>query len=130
MARFEGFISKKVVKAWLETYEYMIAGDRPPDALPGNSGPKSADGIKAGFLNRVMLEQAIESLSPLTKACCKARWVHKLPRKQVLDTLGISKEVYYNRCDQAIEEIYQFVNGGLLPVKNLVEAITVGKKGA
>lgn len=109
--RIEGLVSKKAIKKWLENYEYLAAGDKPPDAPPSNSGPKAYDGVTGGQLNKIMLDQAVESLSPLTQACIRARYIHKLPLRRTLKALGISAAIYYNRCDQGINDMYFFLNG-------------------
>lgn len=121
--RVEGYVSKKVIKGWLMTYEYLEAGDRPPDAPPTNSGPKNRDGISGGQLNKLMLDQAIENLPPLAKACVKARWVHRLPKGKTLRVLGITDGVYYNRCDLAINLIHAAINGEAGRYKALADKI-------
>ncbi|WP_433958554.1 hypothetical protein [Cytobacillus horneckiae] len=111
MKKIEGYVSKKAVRYWLDNYEYLEANDVPPDAPPSNSGPKSFDGITSNQLNKLMLDQAIENLPKLAKACCKARWVHKLPVKKTVTMLEINQEVYYNRCRLAINLIQKEING-------------------
>ncbi|MGP9042117.1 hypothetical protein [Cytobacillus kochii] len=111
MTRIEGYVSKKTVLSWLEDYESLDAGDVPPEALPSNSGPKAYDGVSARQLNKMMLDQAIENLPKLAKACCKARWVHKIPVNKTLRILDIERDVYYNRCRLAVTLIYQEING-------------------
>lgn len=128
MVKIEGYVSKKVVKDWLENYASMHAKDRPVDAMPMSSGPKPSDGVTATQLNKVMLDQAIEALPILTKACCKARWVYGFPVDSTVNTLDISREIYYSRCDEAVELIYRALNGekaayiGLLRKINAVKA--------
>lgn len=121
--RVEGYVSKKAVKRWLEDYEYIAAGDSPPDAPPSNSGPKNNDGWGAGKLNKIMLDQAIENLPPLVRACVKARWVHKLPLRKTLRILEIKEGVYYNRCDLGVDLIYQELNGEVGRYKALYDKI-------
>lgn len=111
MGIVEGYISKATVVKWLEDYEYMVAGEAPPDAPPGNSGPKAYDGVSAAKLNKIMLDQAIDRLSPLKKNVIVCRYVRKLPRKEALKRLGISESVYYNRLKLAIDEMYSSLNG-------------------
>jgi DNA-directed RNA polymerase specialized sigma24 family protein len=124
MVRVEGYISKKNIVRWLEHYEYLQVGDQQPDALPmSTGGPKADDGISGGFLNRVMLDQAIDNLPPLMKACIKARYVHKLPLGKTLRVLGIGQGVYYERCKMAVDHIYKELNGDRLGVKALLEKI-------
>lgn len=123
MPRIEGYVSKKVIKRWLEEYEYLEAGDLPPDAPPSNSGPKSKDGISGRQLNKLMLDQAIEQLPPLQKACIKARYVERLPLKVTLRGLEVSAKVYYNRCDVAINNMYYYLNGKAANAVDLLKAI-------
>jgi DNA-directed RNA polymerase specialized sigma24 family protein len=121
--RVEGYISKKVIKRWLEEYDYLAAGDRPPDAPPTNSGPKAYDGVSAGKLNKIMLDQAIDRLPPLMKACIRARYIYKLPLKATLRALGIGPKIYYNRCDLAIRHIYYQLNGRTANIMDLLKEI-------
>jgi DNA-directed RNA polymerase specialized sigma24 family protein len=121
--KIEGFISKKTIKRWLEDYEYLTAGDRPPDAPPTNGGPKPDDGITNGQLNKLMLDQAINDLPPLMKACVKSRYVYKLRLGKTLKVLGISGGVYYERCRMAIDHIYAQLNGEKANYKALFDKI-------
>lgn len=109
--RVEGYISKKTIRSWLENYDSLQAKDRPVDAPVVSSGPKPADGVTASQLNKVMLDQAIASLPILTKACCKARWVNRLPVRRTVEILDISKSIYYERCEMAVDLIYRQLNG-------------------
>lgn len=111
MKQIDGYISKKVVREWLANYNAMQAGERPVDAIVMSSGPKPSDGVTSGQLNKVMLDQAIEALPILTKACCKARWVHGFPVNRTVAVLDISREIYYARCKEAVELIYLALNG-------------------
>jgi DNA-directed RNA polymerase specialized sigma subunit len=120
----EGLIKKLTIIGWLENYEYLEAKDTPPDAMPGNSGPKSYDGVSASQLNKLMLDQAIDKLPKLTKAICKAHWVHKIPVKKTLQTLEISKSVYNDRKKQAVDLIYQDLNGIRANYVGLLDKIT------
>ena len=123
MVKIEGYISKRTIKRWLENYDSLAAEDRFPDAISTHSGPKAYDGISNSRLNRMMLDQAIENLPDLMKACIKARYIYKLPRKRTLQLLGISSAVYYNRCKLAIDHIYLDLNGDLAGIKRLLEKI-------
>ncbi|AYP68433.1 hypothetical protein HWB91_gp63 [Bacillus phage vB_BboS-125] len=121
--RVEGYVSKKAIQRWLENYEYLEAGDTPPDTPPTNSGPKNQDGISGGQLNKLMLDQAIENLPPLAKACILARWVHKLSRAKTLRVLGISDAIYRNRCSLGIDLIHSEINGEVGRYKALADKI-------
>lgn len=123
MANIEGYVNKKTIRAWLDNYEYLEAGDILPDAVPSSSGPKAYDGISARQLNKVMLDQAIDNLPKLAKACCKARWVHKMPVNKTLDMLDIERDVYYNRCSLAVDLIYRELNGERASYVSLLEKI-------
>ena len=104
-------IPKKTILGWLENYEYLAVGDRPPEAVPTNSGPKSADGIRNGFLNKVMLDNAVDHLPTKYKAIIKSKYYHQHPRKKTLLLLGISKTTYYAWIEQAVSLIYENLNG-------------------
>lgn len=126
MKRIEGYVSKKAILFWLENYEYLEAGDRPPDAPVTSSGPKSYDGIKANQLNKMMLDQAIEELPKLEKACVKARWVYGFRRKQRLkmcDMLGISEAMFFSRSNQSIKLLHDRINGEAAKYKALLDKI-------
>jgi hypothetical protein len=123
LKRIEGYISKKAVRYWLENYEYLEAGDRPPDAPPSNSGPKSPDGVSANQLNKIMLDQAIENLPPLHKACVKARWVYKFRMSHTLRTLEIGSSVYKQRTNEAITLIHDELNGDKVGYMGLLSEI-------
>ena len=123
--RIEGFVSKKAITYWLENYEYLAAGDRPPDApVVSSGGAKSQDGVRDSQLNLVMLDQAIKNLPSLTKAVCKAKWVHRFPRKRTLQVLGISESVYNRHRQAAIQLIYQELNGEIANYKSLMDKIS------
>lgn len=126
MVQIEGYVSKKVIRQWLENYEYMEVGDRPPDAPVTNSGPKSADGIKGGQLNKLMLDQAIEELPLLERACVKARWVHRFSPKQrrkMCERLGITNDMYRSRSEQSVKLLHDRINGEVALYKRLFDKI-------
>jgi DNA-directed RNA polymerase specialized sigma24 family protein len=123
MKKIEGYVSKKVILYWLENYEYLQAKDTPPDAIPTNSGPKSYDGVSANQLNKVMLDQAIDELPKLAKACIKSRYVYKIAAGRTCSVLDISKDVYYDRCKLGVDLIYQQLNGERANYKKLLEKI-------
>lgn len=125
--RIEGLVSKKAVLGWLENYESLVAGDRPFDAMPSNSGPKVFDGVSGGQLNRIMLDAAIDDLPPVLAVCLKYRWVEQLPLGQALYRTGIPKSTYYRRCGKAVEYIYYHVNGIAAGIKDLLTQIGASK---
>jgi DNA-directed RNA polymerase specialized sigma24 family protein len=125
--RIGGHIKKADIKLWLENYQALQTGDRFFDAQPTNSGPKSDDGISGMQLNKIMLDQAIEKLDVLERACILARYVHQLPLQRTLEQLEVSDAVYYQRCRSAIDSIYRQINGGdRLGAMNLVSKIIGG----
>ncbi|TVX92210.1 sigma-70 family RNA polymerase sigma factor [Paenibacillus agilis] len=97
-----------------------------PDAAPQNGGPKAYDGVSGGRLNKIMLDNAIAELSPFMRAVVKCRWTRQLPVKDTVKMLGISKSVYYNRCDLAIEQLYIQVNGKAAGIQALYDRIARG----
>ena len=121
--RVEGLISKKVIKSWLEQWEYLEAGDKPLDAVVMNSGPKNRDGVSSSQINRIMLEAAIADMPPVLYLCLKYRWIDQVPIVKIVEATGIPKSTYYRRCDKAVEFIYYHVNGMAAGVKDLIDRI-------
>lgn len=109
--KVEGYVSKAVVKRWLENYSSLVSGDVMQDAPAGNSGPKTYDGIRGGQLNKIMLEQAIKSLSPLHRSCIEAKYVEQLPKHITIKALEISEGIYKKRINDGIDQIYRYLNG-------------------
>ncbi|MEK4879320.1 hypothetical protein [Paenibacillus sp. FSL R5-0908] len=109
----EGFVSKKNIRRLLVNYHTLENGDQlpNPDDMPVNGGPKAYDGVNGGRLNKIMLDDAIGQLSPWMQAVVKCRWTRQLPVKDALQLLHVSKDVYYQRCDLAVEQLYINVNG-------------------
>ncbi|XJZ25965.1 hypothetical protein ACF5W4_11185 [Bacillota bacterium Lsc_1132] len=89
--KVDGYVSKKVIKRWLENYEALAVGEAPDDAPPSNSGPKNYDGISGGQLNKIMLDQAIGKLSPLKRSCIEAKYIERLPLGITLKALEINQ---------------------------------------
>jgi len=121
--RIEGYVSKKVIRQWLDNYESLVVGDRSFDELPGNSGPDEYDGIYAGQLNKVMLEHAIENLPKNEKRCCENRWLYKTPVRHTVNVLGISVSDYYRYCGNSIDLIHKRLNGEMVGVKDLLNRL-------
>ena len=114
MIRIEGYISKRNIRRWLENYEALAAGDRSPDAVPSNSGPKAYDGVSGARINLIMLNQALDQLrqeKPKTYCCVKARWLMQLRTVDALRQLGIDRGEYTGRCNAAVDFIFERVNG-------------------
>jgi hypothetical protein len=123
LVKIQGYVTAKVVRGWLENYHVLAAGDKPLDAVPANSGPRPYDGVTGTQLNKIMLDMAIQALPPHLKACVYARWIRKWPLRKSLASLGLIKETYYNRCDQAVAFIQKHINGRAVGVKALAEKI-------
>ncbi|MCM3079583.1 hypothetical protein [Brevibacillus invocatus] len=124
--KIQDYISKKIIRLWLDNYTAVAAGDRLDSTKPHNSGPKPVDGIMPGRINLIMLNGAIESLSQELKAVVYSRWINKLPLEQALKIFGMQKAEYLSACDQAVDDIYYQVNGGATITKgalSLVDAI-------
>lgn len=129
MQRIEDYVSKKVIMFWLDGYHELAHGERPEDAPVVNGGQKAADGVSATKLNKIMLDQAIDSLPLIERACVKARWTHKISRRDRLrmcKQLGISEAMYWTRSRQAVTLIYERVNGKAAGYKALFEKIIDG----
>ena len=106
----DGYVSKKVIKHWLENYYTMITGDT-PDEVPGSGGgPKNYDGVSGAQLNKIMLDEAVATLSPLKKNIIISKYVKLETMKTTLRTLNISQSVYFNRLKNAIDDIYVHLN--------------------
>lgn len=120
-------MTRRAVQSWLEHYEALQAGDRPMDYVPGNSGPRTRDGVSGGRVNRIMLDDALKKLPPLLLACVTYRWLRPIRRKEALERLGVSKDVYYRRCNWAIDYLYAEVNGLAVNRQALLEAIRQDK---
>jgi fimbrial chaperone protein len=109
--KVDGYISKQVITRWLESYEFMANGDSDPDAPPSNSGPKNYDGVSGGRLNKIMLDQALKSLSPLKRSVIEAKYIEKLPLAITLRALEIGESVYRDRLEKGIDDMYRYLNG-------------------
>ena len=126
MVRIEGFISRKVIRSWLDNYDSLAAQDVAVDALPSNSGAKSYDGVGGSQMNKVMLDDAIEHLPPLIRACTIARWIKRWDTREATKTLRVSRDLYFIRCSQAVDLIYLQLNGSAVNYRNLVKEIKKG----
>lgn len=127
MVRIEGIISRRVIRAWLDNYQALEAQDVEIDAIPTNAGAKSYDGVSGKQLNFIMLQAAILDLPQEIRRCVIARWIELHGLGETLRQLGLTKDVYYKRCDQAINLIYYALNGLAVNYAKLVAEI---KKGA
>lgn len=119
----KGYVSKKAIRGWLENYESLVVGDRAFDELPGNSGPSEYDGIYPGYLNKVMLEHAVDKLPSKEKTCCKNRWYYKKAVRYTTNELSITVDDYYRLCNKAIDLIYRDLNKEMIGVKKLLRII-------
>jgi fimbrial chaperone protein len=132
MARIEGYVSKKNVRRWLVNYQALANGDQIDDGqvVIVNSGPKAYDGVSGGKLNKIMLDKALADMRralPFSWRCCLYRWIKPIMRREALQLLGVSSEVYTRGCNEAVDYVYKHVNGELIPYKRLMEAIN-GKR--
>lgn len=121
--KLEGYISKKVIRNWLENYEALEANDIPLDQVPGNSGPRESDGITSTMLNKAMLDQAVENLPEELRTCVKNRWYYKHAVRHTCNMLRISIHEYYKLCDEALDTIYRDLNGEMVGIKQLLKRI-------
>lgn len=129
MSNVDGYIPKRIIKALLENYQALQACDVSLYEVATNSGSKSYDGVTRRQLNLIMLDDAIAGLPPSVWVCATARWVAKRPLGETLRKLGVSKDVYYSRCDLAVDLIYEQVNGRLANYKELAAKILKEEKG-
>lgn len=121
--RVEGLISRKSIMRWLDEYEYMATGTRNPEAPEGSGGTKPADGISGTQLNKIMLDEAMETLTPLVRACLRSKYVYRLTNKQGTKALGIGASVYARRCEQGIDALYYKVNGQAANIADLLAKV-------
>lgn len=119
----EGYVTKKNIRRWLDNYAALVAGDKPLDAIPSNSGPKDYDGVTGGRLNKIMLDDAIKQLPRLERVCLTCKWLREMRPAEALRVLGITKAEYTRGCNAAIDSIYASINGPMAGVKRLMEQI-------
>lgn len=123
MKQVEGYISHKNVRRLLDQYDLLVTGRVMALDSSGHGGPREYDGISGGRMNKIMLDQAISKLTPFMQLIVKCRWTKRIPLQKALQGLGISKDVYYKRCDEAVEQIYFYINGksaGLLALSSIL----------
>lgn len=127
--KVKGFVPRSQVKAWLEHYDALDAGDCgfDEDAPPGNSGPKEYDGVTGLRMIKIMLDAAIQRLPPALRQVVIYRWIDKAQRSVILQKTGLSKDTYYARCDQAVDTVWQDVNGLAPNYQELAAAIKMDK---
>jgi len=121
--KVQGYIAKETVKKLLANYQGLIAGDLAVDAMPCNSGPKAYDGVTGMLLNKIMLDEAVESLPPKLRACVTLRWLRGKSRGETLMELAIGQKEYYKSCDLAVDAIYRKINGRATNYQNLLNKI-------
>lgn len=126
--RVADYISKKNIYRWLENYGSLEAGDQIDDGQVQvvNSGPKNMDGVSAGKLNKIMLDDAIEHLKrslPFSWACIYFTYLRPVMQKRLLKSLSVKRAVYIRGRDQGVEYIYRAVNGGLAEKKERLEGL-------
>lgn len=125
MVIVKGVISKDRLRVWLQNWLYFEAGDRIPDEQVHNSGPRSLDGITAGCINRIMMDDAIKRLPSELQRVLYLRWTspRKIKLTDALSALGIRKSEYYRRCDLAVDKLYELINGKPANYANLYAEI-------
>lgn len=122
MTYIQGYIPKNIVRKMLDNYhQYKDKHVRLKERV--TRSVQNRDGISGGQLNKVMLDQAIDKLPRMEKACCRSRWILELHVSETISLLGISRNEYYKYCDQAVEFIYRELNGEKIGVMELLRAI-------
>lgn len=109
---------------WLEGYQALENGESV--GAGGNSGPAPYDGVTSGFLNKIMLDDALKALKnelPAAWACARARWILRLPRRIVLRYLGMTRDVYYGNCDAGVTFIRKQLNGEMEQYHSLLKKV-------
>jgi fimbrial chaperone protein len=129
LPHIEGYVSKKNVLRWLANYESLVAGDRPYDALPSNSGPKNVDGVSGGRVNKIMLDQALDKLRqemPFSWNCLLVTYIRPILQKEALRILRVRRSVYIRGLGEGVEFIYREINGGAAEEKDMLEGMLEG----
>lgn len=104
-------IARKTIRQWLDNYAVLVHGGKPADDIPHNSGCKPVDGVTNRWLNKMMLQEAIDKLPKELRQIVYFRWIDKMPLSFVLSILDLTKDQYYYRCDKAVESLYKSING-------------------
>ena len=102
--------SLKTIRTWLDYYEALSNGDKLPGS-GGNSGSKANDGITTRQLIKIMLDSAISKLPRKQKEAVELRWIKPVGKAKALEILGITQKSYYQRCNNALNNIHLAVNG-------------------
>lgn len=129
MVRIEGYVSKTIIRRWLQDYHEFGRRGRELSETKGVA-PTTSDGWGGSKINKIMLDQALDSIpDPLTKYCAFARWVHVIRKDKVIKTLEASGRPmtdhrYKKYCDEAVDFIYRKINGNRVGMKELVTLIT------
>ncbi|PAV29257.1 hypothetical protein CIL05_12740 [Virgibacillus profundi] len=118
----EDYVSRIGVRNMLKYYHKHQGQDYRWEEKVTKS-PRSKDGISGGQMNKIMIDQALEQMPKMERACCRGRWILKVPRYKILDMLKLSSSQYYAYCDSAVEHIYTHINGEKIGTKSLLETI-------
>ena len=103
--------SQKTIRTWLDYYEALSNGDKMPGS-GGNSGSKSNDGITTRQLIKIMLDSAISKLPPKQLQAVELRWLKPVGKAKALEMIGITQKSYYERCNNAVNNLYLLINVG------------------
>lgn len=106
----EDIYSQKTIRTWLDYYEALSNGDKMPGS-GGNSGSKANDGITTRQLIKIMLDSAISKLPPKQLRAVELRWLKPVGKVKALEILGITQKSYYERCNNAVDNLYLLING-------------------
>ncbi|MEI2357441.1 hypothetical protein [Mesobacillus zeae] len=119
----EGYVSKKAIKKILNNWHEVGARKRNYSEI-SHDNPIKDDGVCNGRINKIMIDQALKEIpNKKVQYCVYARWIHCIPVVRAAKTLGVSKPTFYSYCDQAVDFIYQEINGERAGVKELLELI-------
>lgn len=102
--------SLKTIRTWLDYYEALSNGDKMPGS-GGNSSPKANDGITTRQIIKIMLDSAIAKLPLKQQEAVELRWIKPVGKAKALEMLGITQKSYYQRCNNALNNIHLAVNG-------------------
>lgn len=120
--KIEGYVSKKIVRKMLDNYHTKQKRDRSFKEYVTSSS-LNVDGKSGADLDKIIIDQSVEKLPDIVRACCRARWYYKTAVRHTCNVLGITVNEYYSYCNEAIDLIYRDINGSKVGMKALFKAI-------
>lgn len=113
-----------VVRSWLENWEeWACGGGRPEYEVPSNCGPKEYDGVSYRRLRIIEMKQAIKSLPVDQRNVIICRYVRRYTLADTLALLKTGRKQYYRLCDEAVQNVWRYINYGPKSVAGQVETL-------